>query len=171
MKEKSRILNRENFKSIREDLGKIIVANVEGKKQKIEIVVRNMKTPSEKREVIQNALMWHWNGEEANFNNIRDSHLGKEYTPKDIHRINKLDYGIPILCRDPSFMAMWLQFKYHTRPAKIAMLKYIPVTSIMTLEQMAEYLTTIKTDKENNGCVLTDSHDMEQEALGRGKRK
>ena len=170
MKAESYDLTRANFQLIISAIRDAILNNAEGKKQSLEIVLKNRETKAEKRNTIQNALMWHWNGEEANFNNKRDRHLGKEYTPQMIHQINKLDYGVPILSREIPFMEMWRQFRYHSRPAKIAMLKYIPITSIMDLDQMGEYLSTIKQDKEDNGVILTDRYDMEQEALGRGKR-
>lgn len=163
-------LTRDSYPNLKLAIQEVIIKNVEELKQPIEVVIQNLTTAKEKRFIVQNSLMWHWLGEEANFNNKRASHLGKEYTPAQLHLVNKLDYGIPILSRDTAFMAMWAQFRYHSRPAKVAMLKYIPVTSIMDVDQMAEYLTTLKQDKEDNGIILTDRHDMEQEALGRGKR-
>jgi hypothetical protein len=163
-------VKRDQYKWIRLAVQRVISKNVEELKQPIELIIRNKKPAAEKRRDVQNSLMWHWNGEEANFHNKRGSHLGKEFIPKVIHLYNKLDYGVPIMCRDVDFMAMWDQFKFHSRPAQIGMMKYIPVTRFMNVEQMTEYLTTLRQDKEENGIILTDSEDMEKEALGYGKR-
>ena|GEM_PF-4215990 len=160
-------LTQSSIGRINNSLNRVLDFNVANKKQKIEVVVRNVKTNAQLREIAQNSLNWHWCGEEANFHNARATHLGKEYKPQDIHEQNKLDYGVPILCRDMDFMMVWQPFRYFTREAKLRVLKKLPVTSIMDIKQMTEYLTTIKIDKESKGIVLTDKDDMFNQAMGR----
>ena len=144
---------------------------VKDKKHKIEVVIRNERTKAQKRNDAQNSLNWVWCGDEANFHNKKEWHIGKEYIPDDIHLINKLTYGIPILCRDVDFMMFWQPYRNLIREDKLRALKYIPVTSIMSIEQMTEYLSTMKIDKESKGIILNDNEDLFNQAMGRSKAR
>ena len=161
MKAKVFQLNNNNslsmiFNAIRVALNSFVAE----KKQRIEIEIRNAKTKAQRREIAQNSINWHWCGLIAKEK--------KEETPNNIHIENKLDYGVPILARDKDFMITWQPFRYYTREAKLRVLKIIPITSIMTREQMTEYLSTFKQDKERElGITLTDKDDQFNLAMGR----
>jgi len=145
---------------------RVLNSEVKDKKRRIECVIRNALSKKEMRSDAQNRINWKWCGEEANFNNMRDKHIGKEYTPEQIHRINKLDYGLPILLRDEDFSQFWQPYRDRDREFKLKAMKYLPVTSIMEIDQMTEYLATLKQHKEANGIKLTDTSEEYFEAMG-----
>jgi hypothetical protein len=106
-----------------------------------------------KRTLDQNALKAVWYGHIAKFRG--------DTTAKEVERECKYNYGVPILSRDPFKQIMFSalnQFdsakEYNTkRFGKLTGLeiKYLAmdsfsVTSIMTVEELSEYLTMMQTD-------------------------
>ena len=157
---KAKVFKLNNNHSLSHILNACRVALNSSEKQGFEVVIQNAKTKAEKRELAQNSLNWHWCGQLSNHS--------KEYTSNEIHQMNKLDYGVPILCRDKDFMLLWQPYKYYTRESQLKILKLLPVTRIMTMEQMTEYLSTLKIDMESNlGIKLTTKEDLYNEAMGR----
>lgn len=69
----------------------------------------------------------------------------------------KLHFGIPILrAEDNEFRVMYGQvIMSHAYETKLSIMKYLPVTSLMSREQMARYLTAVQVHyAENHGLVL-----------------
>lgn len=96
----------------------------------------------------QNRLMWKWATEAG-------EQIGE--TSEEIQRRWKLDYGLPIMCEDSeeyrSFCRLTLgRLSYEAR--KQAM-KFIPVTSEMTVRQMVKFMDAVERECLENGIVLT----------------
>ena len=75
------------------------------------------------------------------------SKQGGEYTAEDIKCIAKLRWGVPILvAEDEQFAAFWQKVKTTcpTYEERMEAMRYIPVTSIMTVKQMSQYLTDMQ---------------------------
>ena len=69
----------------------------------------------------------------------------------------KLHFGIPILrAEDDEFRAMYGQvIMSHSYETKLNIMRYLPVTSLMSREQMARYLTAVQVHyAEAHGLVL-----------------
>jgi len=69
----------------------------------------------------------------------------------------KLDIGCIILCRDdPDFLAFCKQaFGGVDRETRLARMKYVPVTSIFTVQQMSEFMDTFERQHRAQGLHLT----------------
>jgi len=113
------------------------------------------------RRAIQNRLMWHWYKE---LEQQSDRHgMSKD----DLVCYNKYHIGVPILARDPEFSEVWDSMRFLSYEQKLKAMKFIPVTSIMNIKQMTEYLTDFKIYWNQKGCELTTSQDLYfAEALG-----
>lgn len=80
-----------------------------------------------------------------------------EGTPEDVKCEMKLRVGVPILrANDINFCAMWDDkvkgiFSYEN---KLALMRYLPVTSLLTVEQMSAYLDTMQKEWARRGVVL-----------------
>jgi len=153
----------QDIETIRKTCMMCLNSFVKDKKHKIEVCISNVKTAKQRREIAQNNLNWVWCGDEAK--------QRQEYTPQEIHERNKLEYGIPIMCRDPDFAMLWQPFRYYIIEQKLRILKHMPITSIMSIEQMTEYLSTMKIDKESKGIFLNDKDDLFNKAMGRSKTR
>lgn len=119
---------------------------------------------TDKRRDSQNALNWKWCtaiGEQM--------HDSKD----DVHAYNKLNFGVPILCRDDDeFNAAWTALSATlSYEEQIQAVRYIDVTSIMSVKQMTEYLNELELYYERNGILLPKKDDDYYEALGYTKRK
>lgn len=85
------------------------------------------------------------------------SHELSEDTPEGIKCEMKLRLGVPILrATDDNFRAMWDEkikgiFTYEQ---KLALMQYLPVTSLLTVEQMSQYLDNMQKDWARRGVVL-----------------
>lgn len=66
-------------------------------------------------------------------------------TPEEVRRECKLSCGVPILrTESDEFRAMYDKVvKGHDYETKLLMMDYLPVTSLMSSEQMTEYLETV----------------------------
>jgi len=91
---------------------------------------------SETRRQAQNSLSHMWYGEIAK--------QGKEYTPEQIHSRCKYRYGIPLMVNEPTFNTFWERV-LSTQPTYEEIvdeiMPYTPVTRLMSMAQMAQYLT------------------------------
>ncbi|HEY9816665.1 MAG TPA: recombination protein NinB [Candidatus Obscuribacterales bacterium] len=94
------------------------------------------------RSLAQNALARMWANE--------ISKQGGEYTPAQIHDRCKYRYGIPIMVGDEVFNKFWNRV-LSTQPTYEEIVDEImpvtPVTRLMTVPQMAQYLTDM--EREN----------------------
>lgn len=68
----------------------------------------------------------------------------------------KLQYGVPILrAEDADFRAMYdASIKGRTYEEKLAIMKYLPVTSLMTTAQLSQYLEAMQTAYASRGVYL-----------------
>lgn len=108
----------------------------------------------------QNRLSHMWYAERA-------EHFG--VTPEHDHRYCKLEYGCPILiAADKEFASVYRQaiepIDYESR---LLAMKYLPVTRIMSVKKMAEYLTTVERESLMQGIPLTHPAMIYAEAMGR----
>lgn len=82
--------------------------------------------------------------------------LGED-TPEGVKCEFKLRIGVPILrATDDNFRAMWDEkikgiFTYEQ---KLALMRYLPVTSLLTVEQMTQYLDSVQKEMARRGVVL-----------------
>ena len=123
----------------------------------VEVVIQERK---DGRRQIQNRLMWHWYDE-----------LGKQdglhgMTLQELINYNKLTIGVKILQKsNPEFSEKLKQFTVLSYEQKLGLMEFMPITSIMKVCEMAEYLTDFKLHWNQQGAVLTDINDMMNKAL------
>ena len=79
----------------------------------------------------------------------------------------KLHYGIPILRRDDAeFNVFYKQALINlTYEQKLQAMEYLPVTSLMSVKQFAEYLNTVDQESATKGHILPHPEDIYYEAL------
>jgi hypothetical protein len=101
------------------------------------------------RSLDQNALHWKWAGEAA-------AQLG-DRTADEVQRTWKLEIGVPILrSEDDDFRAFYnVALLHRTYEEKIAAMKYVPVTSIMTVPQMTKFMDAVLRQCQEQGIALT----------------
>lgn len=101
------------------------------------------------RSLDQNALHWKWAGEAA--------HQLGDRTADELQREWKLTIGVPILrSEDDDFRAFYdLALKPRTYEEKLAAMRYVPVTSVMTVPQFSQFLDEIWRKCQENGIALT----------------
>lgn len=103
---------------------------------------------SKKRSLDANALSWEWYG-------MISRQLAEE-TVEQVHERCKLEIGVPILrAEEPEFRAVYDRvLKPLSYEDKLAMIRYIPVTSIMNRKQMSQYLKDMQRIHAQRGVVL-----------------
>ena len=102
------------------------------------------------RSLEQNNTMWLWATEVARQCGDR--------TPPEVQRDWKLRFGVPILrADDPEFRAFYDRaLKGLTYEQKVAAMEYVPVTSILKVPQMREFLDAVQREALENGFRITD---------------
>ncbi len=102
------------------------------------------------RSLDQNDLQFLWAKEVAQA-------LG-DRTAAEVQRDWKLRHGIPILrAEDDGFRETYdANLKGLPFEAKLKLMEYIPVTSLMTVKQMSEYLNMVQREALEQGIRLTD---------------
>lgn len=91
------------------------------------------------RSLEQNAIAWAWYAQIA-------AETG-EGTPQDIHRLCKLQFGVPILrAENADFLELYdtaikNSLSYEQ---KIKAMDFLPVTRVMTVKQMSGYLEAVQ---------------------------
>mgnify|MGYP000889190550 CR=1 len=117
----------------------------------IQILIRGKEG---KRSLEQNALKDIW------YREIEKQ--GREMSTRDARRLCKLTIGVPILRGGKSkecerFRVFWDSAIKHklSYEEKLAMMDYVPVTSLMTEAQMRSYLTTMQETFAGKGIRLT----------------
>lgn len=103
----------------------------------------------EDRSLSQNALQFKWAGEAA-------AQLG-DRTADEIQREWKLTLGVPILrSENDDFRAFYDEaLRPRTYEQKLAAMRYVPVTSIMTVPQMTAFLDAVYRQCVEQGIALT----------------
>ena len=163
MKAENYILTEDNKMFIFSALNRVIAENVTVKNEKIQVSIKNRPTAKEIREIAQNSLNWHWIKE------IQNQRM--EYTNvNEIHNINKLNIGVPILMEVEEFAQGWDCIKNLKYEIQLKMMDkknkfYLPVTSIMNQKQMKTYLNRMKQIWQNQGVHLTDKEDLMNRAF------
>jgi len=98
----------------------------------------------------QNKTMWMWAGEMA-------SQLG-DRSAADVQVDWKLRHGVPILRADShEFRAFYdSALKPRTYEQKLAAMAFVPVTSIMTVPQMLQFMDAVQREALEQGVRLTN---------------
>jgi hypothetical protein len=101
------------------------------------------------RSLDQNALHWKWAGEAA-------AQLG-DRTADEVQRTWKLEIGVPILrSEDDDFRAFYdTALKPKTYEEKLKAMRFVPVTSIMTVPQMSKFMDAVYRECQEQGIALT----------------
>ena len=93
-------------------------------------------------------------------------HMGED--TDEVKTRCKLQYGIPILqAGNQDFCDKWFSltmFNNHSQNLIVASM--IPVTSILTIKQMAQYITAYMREHESNGIALSHPSDLFNLAMG-----
>ena len=102
----------------------------------------------EKRSLDANALAWVWYQQIAR-------ELGED-TPEGVHCECKLRLGVPILrAEDEDFRRIYdTSIKRLPYEDKLQAMAYVPVTSLMTRDQMKQYLDAMQGEYAARGVVL-----------------
>ena len=102
------------------------------------------------RSLDQNHLQFLWANEFA-------AAMG-DRTGEEVRLDWKLRHGVPILrAEDDGFRATYdANLKGLPYAAKLALMAYIPVTSLMTVKQMTAYLDAVQREALSHGVRLTD---------------
>lgn len=102
------------------------------------------------RSLDQNHLQFLWANEFAQAMGDR--------TGEEVRSDWKLRHGVPILrAEDEGFRATYdANLKGLPFASKLALMAYIPVTSLMTVKQMSAYLDTVQREAASQGVTLTD---------------
>ena len=100
-----------------------------------------------KRTDVQNALLHVWAGEIG-------QHEG--YTALESKLNIKLDFGIPILLKNPDYAQRFekMGFDFLIREEQLAWMKIIPVTSLLDVDGMTQCLHDIQCHYAQNGLIL-----------------
>ena len=79
-------------------------------------------------------------------------------TGEEVRHDWKLRHGVPILrAEDAGFRATYdKSLKHLSYAEKLALMAYIPVTSLMSVKQMSAYLRTVQREALQHGVRLTD---------------
>ena len=110
--------------------------------------LRIKATPGKKRSLDQNALAHAWYEQVARELREDDALGVKCYC--------KLHHGVPILrAEDADFRSMYdAGLKGMTYPQKLVAMKFLPVTSHMTKQQLSAYLEAVRDDFRQRGVAL-----------------
>lgn len=102
------------------------------------------------RSLDQNALMWKWATETA-------EQMG-DRTAAEVQADWKLRHGVPILRKASAEFRDFYDkaLKGHPFELKIKAMEYTPITSIMNVRQMVEFMDTVQRESLQNGIQLTD---------------
>lgn len=79
----------------------------------------------------------------------------REDSPLGVKCESKLACGVPLLCAtDPDFREMWEGFSVLTHEQKLALMKWLPVSSLMPVDVASDYLEELRAYWENRGVML-----------------
>jgi hypothetical protein len=125
----------------------------------------NIREYKPSRSNAQNRLQHHWNNE---LDRVKDRI--PEISSFDIDQIrafNKLRFGVPIMKEDQDFFEAWqLAAANLNHEQRMQVVFYMPVTSLMNVEQKARFLNAVYYFYQPKGAELTTSDDFYFEAMG-----
>lgn len=106
------------------------------------------------RSLDQNELMWLWATETARQRG--------DVTTDEVQQEWKLIYGVPILREEEaSFREVYDEaLKGQPYPVKLKAMRFLPITSIMSVKQMTKFLDTVQRECAEQGIRLTDPDPM-----------
>jgi hypothetical protein len=106
------------------------------------------------RSVDQNRLQWLWAAQA--------SEQRQDMTFTEVQNEWKLLFGIPILCAgNEEFGAMWSNAETKlSHGEKLRLMRFIPVTSIMSVREVAQYLDEVYRQNTEAGIELTNPEDL-----------
>lgn len=105
----------------------------------------------EDRTRAQNSLLHQWFGQVA-------AHYG-DRTMTDVKGDCHVEYGLAIRLRDPVFAWVWARTGAHLTPEeqrRFFAKKGLPMSSVMKLPELNEYMTAMSKDYRAEGVYLTD---------------
>jgi hypothetical protein len=110
------------------------------------------------RSLDQNELMWLWATEA--------SRQRGDVTSDEVQQEWKLIYGVPILREEEaSFREVYDEaLKGQPYPVKLKAMRFLPITSIMSVKQMTKFLDTVQRECAQQGIRLTDPDPMRKAA-------
>lgn len=110
------------------------------------------------RSLDQNELQWVWATEAARQRG--------DMTSEEVQCEWKLHHGVPILREEePSFREIYDEaLKGQPYPVKLKAMRYLPITSIMSVKQMTRFLDTVQRECAEQGIRLTDPDPMRRAA-------
>lgn len=110
------------------------------------------------RSLDQNALQFKWAQEAAQQRG--------DMTFEEVRQEWKLHFGVPILrAENGDFRAVYDEaIKPLPYGLKLKAMRFVPVTSEMTVKQMTAYLDTVQRECAEQGIRLTDPTTLQQEA-------
>lgn len=105
------------------------------------------------RSIEQNKLLWMWASEVA----MQRSGM----TVLEIQEEWKLLFGVPIMCADSDiFAAVWGRAQARlTHEEQLDMMKFMPVTSLMSVKQLKRYLDEVEAYNLSQGFDTTDTEE------------
>jgi len=110
------------------------------------------------RSLDQNQTMWLWATETARQRG--------DVTTDEVQQEWKLIYGVPILREEEAkFREVYDEaLKGQPYPVKIKAMRFLPITSIMSVKQMTKFLDTVQRECAEQGVRLTDPDPMRKVA-------
>jgi hypothetical protein len=110
------------------------------------------------RSLDQNELMWLWATETARQRG--------DVTSDEVQQEWKLIHGVPILREEePKFREVYDEaLKGQPYPVKLKAMRFLPITSIMSVKQMTTFLDTVQRECAGQGIRLTDPDPMRRAA-------
>jgi hypothetical protein len=120
--------------------------------KKIKLPFTASALPGGRRSLPQNSTIWMWAGEMA-------SQLG-DRSAADVQADWKLRHGVPILrAESHEFRAFYdSALKPRTYEQKLAAMAFVPVTSIMTVPQMVQFMDAVQREALAQGIRLTGTN-------------
>jgi hypothetical protein len=102
------------------------------------------------RSLDQNELMWMWATETARQRG--------DVTSDEVQQEWKLHHGVPILREEePKFREVYDEaLKGQPYPVKLKAMRFLPITSIMSVKQMTRFLDTVQRECAEQGIRLTN---------------
>jgi hypothetical protein len=106
------------------------------------------------RSIDQNRLQWLWASEAAE--------QRADVSPLEVQHEWKALFGAPLLAEeDEAFAKVWLRAEIRlTWEERVAWMRFVPVTSLMTSKQLSRYLDEVYKFNTDLGLELTNPEDL-----------
>jgi hypothetical protein len=110
------------------------------------------------RSLDQNELMWMW---------ATEAHRQRgDVTPDEVQQEWKLHHGVPILREEEAkFREVYDEaLKGQPYPVKLKAMRFLPITSIMSVKQMTRFLDAVQRECAEQGIRLTNPEQQKDAA-------